>query len=111
MEPFDVLIPAVMGLFLCVTSTLVLRNVMKAKYLTIIYIFPILGWLLDYMENAGVIVMLTNYPSRIILAAKITNLFTMAKSIFDTVSILIICIGIFIKTFNKYKNAADVIKY
>lgn len=106
MEPFDVLIPAAMGLFLCVTSTVALRNIMKAKYLTIIYIFPILGWLFDYMENAGVIVMLTNYPSRLIFVARITNLFSVAKSIFDTVSILIICIGIFIKTFNKYKKCS-----
>jgi hypothetical protein len=101
MEPFDVLIPAIFGLFLCVASTLLLRNMIKEKYLTIIYIFPILGWLFDYMENVGVITMLTNYPTRLISVARITNLFTSAKALFSTLSIFIICISILVNVFNK----------
>jgi hypothetical protein len=101
MQPFDVLIPAILGLFLCVTITLLLRNIIKDKYLTIIYIFPIIGWLLDYMENVGVITMLINYPSRIIIVARITNLFTIIKAIFSTVNIIIICISILVNIFYK----------
>ncbi len=107
MEPFDVLIPALMGLFLCVTCTILLRNIIKSKYLSIIYIFPISGWLFDYMENAGVITMLTKYPSRIDLVARITNLFTMTKSILGTVSIIIICFGTLANVFYKYRKISS----
>lgn len=103
MEPIDVLIPAIMGLFLCVIYTITLRNMVTNKYITYAYIFPILGCVFDYMENVGVITMLTNYPSKLVLVARITNFFTMAKSIFVTVSILIACFSTLVKVFSKLK--------
>jgi hypothetical protein len=102
MEPFDVLIPALMGLFICVTCTVILRNIVNNKYLTIIYVSSTLGCLLDYMENVGVITMLTNYPSKLVIVARITNLITMAKSILSTVNILIVCFSTLVYVFHKY---------
>ncbi|MDP4094392.1 MAG: hypothetical protein Q8920_13635 [Bacillota bacterium] len=101
MEPFDVLVPAIMGLFLAGTITLLFKKANKHKLVLLLQVIPLLGWVFDYLENIGVITILVNYPHKLITVVKAANLFTTAKGIFDTAGICIVCIGLILWVYDK----------
>ena len=59
----------------------IFRNPDKVYFLCII---PVLGGLFDYLENLGVIVMITAYPKFNPAIARGMNVFSISKSLFTT---------------------------
>jgi len=111
MEPLDVFVPAIMGLILSVSATLIYKRIIKEKHLIFIQIVPLMGWLFDYLENIGVITMLINYPARLFSVARVTNIFTNAKNLFNMASIIILFLGLVIlglKTIFRKKSNSRV---
>lgn len=99
-EPIDTLLPASYSLFLTVIITLIFKMLPAGKYLNRLQLVPILAGLFDYLENCCIIIMLLNYPARLLAVAKISNVFTMAKTILILLSILIIFTGLVLLLFN-----------
>lgn len=57
---------------------------------------PLLGpivMVVDYLENAAIVTMLLNYPSRLDLVAQAANLFTVAKFALSGLELILILVG------------------
>lgn len=55
---------------------------------------PIAAGLFDYLENIGIIAMLSIYPGFSDSLARLTNLFSVSKSIFTTLFFILLFVGI-----------------
>lgn len=65
---------------------------------------PILRGIFDYLENIGIIVMLSIYPKFFSNIANITNIFSILKSIFTTIFFILLLIGIVAFVVKKIKK-------
>jgi len=75
---FDIVWPLAYGLFLCTAMVYLGRRLKhtKTRYLILL---PILGVLLDYMENTGASLVMLMYPARVPILPHIVPIFTTAK--------------------------------
>ncbi|MDB4292164.1 hypothetical protein N9954_02065 [Maribacter sp.] len=95
--PVDMLYPFLFGLTYCLLLGYFLKKLDKLKLpFTYLCLLPILAGLADYLENFGIITLLTSYPDVTELAVKTTSTFSLVKSIstsaFFIVLILILLI-------------------
>ncbi len=106
--PVDLIYP---GLF-ALSYSLVIAYFMKklsllktsARYFTLL---PIVAGLADYLENFGIITMLTNYPVISPTAVKVTSTFSVIKSTSTTfffVSLLVLLVMLGFKTIKKLEK-------
>lgn len=78
--PMDFVLPLTTMLFY--TSVLLfLLKLMNPQYVLVNYValVPLLAMLFDYFENISFIRMLISYPQKLILTAKVANVFTLSK--------------------------------
>jgi len=97
--PVDMVYPFLFGLTYSLLIAYYVNKIQRfEKPLFYLAVFPMLAGLFDYLENAGIISMIMNYPDVPSFTIRISNLFTIAKSVFSTISftILIILLSIFI---------------
>lgn len=93
--PMDLIYP---GLYL-VTYTLLLSYIFEhafsdGSFMQHLVFVPVLGGVFDYLENIGIIVMLTTYPDFSSTVAQVTNLFSVSKSLFTTVFFVLLIVGL-----------------
>ncbi len=79
----DLIYPLVYGLFFALTITYCLRPVLSKNHtLQRAALLPLVGMLADYGENAGLALLLLNYPNRLDGLAAFTSTVTTIKWIF-----------------------------
>ena len=85
----DLVYPALLGLFLSVAITLVLRQVLPAHHRWHkLNLLPIANLALDYLENMLLITLLTSFPSHLDAVAMLAGWVTFAKHLFGMLSFL-----------------------
>ena len=106
--PLDMIYPLLFGISYSLVLAYFLNKLDKLNgplfYLSLL---PMVAGFFDYMENMGIIMMLTNYPDVSDLAATTTNVFTILKSLFTTVSftvLLLTYIAVTIKQINEKRK-------
>ncbi|MBG7628967.1 MAG: hypothetical protein IZT56_00900 [Bacteroidetes bacterium] len=91
--PIDMIYPFLFGISYCLILAYFLKKLDKLKgaffYLCLL---PLVAGIFDYFENFGIIKMLTDYPNYSLNLIKITNSFTVIKSIATTVYFLVLII-------------------
>ena len=92
---FDAIFPLVYGVFLTTVLTRTLQ-VWAPKYspLRRLNLLPLLGVLLDYLENASAAIVMARYPSRTDLFAHLAGFFTASKWVFIIASFVLLIVGI-----------------
>ena len=96
--PLDVFYPGLFGLTYCLLMAYFLKKLSWFdKPLFYLSLLPLIGGLFDYLENIGIVYMLSSYPDFSTLVAQWTNRFTMTKSLFS-MSALIILIALALLT-------------
>lgn len=102
---FDIVWPLAYGIFLWATIAYLGKRLKytSARYLVLL---PILGILLDYMENVGASLVMFMYPAKVPIISHIVPVFTIAKwlsigSSFIALGLLIIYRGIMVLKLRK----------
>ncbi len=83
----DFIYPVIYSLFLGFSIYLLYREILPA-------VSPLLILVSDYIENTGIIIMLSSYPTGLITIAWITSFFTSLKWILAGLAVLVIMIGL-----------------
>lgn len=95
--PLDMIYPALFAITYSLLLALILRNIFpkenKIQYLSLV---PILAGVFDYLENIGIIIMLSIYPSFIVWLANLTSIFTVLKSIITALVFFLLIVGVII---------------
>jgi len=108
--PVDMIYPFLFGISYCLLIAYFLKklNVLSSLYFYLC-LLPIIAGAADYLENFGIIAMLTSYPDLSQVLATVTNTFSIVKSMATTVyfvALLITLIILGIKTINRKKAGA-----
>ncbi len=106
--PLDMIYPFLFA----VTYSLLLTYLFKKSFnteskLQFLSIIPLFGGFFDYLENIGIITMLSYYPKFSVMLANVTNLFSILKSISTTLFFVLLVIGIvgfIVKKFRKSQS-------
>jgi len=106
--PLDMIYPLLFGISYCLVMAYFLKKINKLNtpynYLCLL---PIIAGIADYLENIGIIIMLTNYPDFTEITANTTSIFSVIKSISTSVffiALLVILILVGIKLFKKRRS-------
>jgi len=104
--PLDMIYP----LLFAVTYSLLLTYLFKRSFeteskLQFLSIIPLFGGFFDYMENIGIIIMLSIYPIFSSMLANVTNLFSILKSISTTLFFILLVIGIIGYIVKKFRRS------
>ena len=103
--PLDMVYPLLFGL---TYSLLIAYYFHKLKWFDkpIFYLslLPILAGGFDYLENIGIITMLTGYPDVSSFIIKLTNLVTISKSILSTISFILLITLLVVFVFRSAKS-------
>ena len=93
--PLDMIYP---GLFALTYTTLLVflfkKTFSPANKIQKVALLPIFAGFFDYLENIGIIVMLNIYPNFHAWLANLTNIFSVAKSFFTTITFILIFVGL-----------------
>ena len=93
--PLDMIYPFLFGTTYCLLLAFIIKKLGK-KESNLFYLcyIPLFAGLFDYFENIGIIMLLVSYPDNAIILSQTTNIFSVLKSTFTTISfiILIICL-------------------
>jgi hypothetical protein len=98
--PLDMIYPFLFGITYCLILAYILKKLDKLEsYLFNVCFLPLFSGLFDYFENIGIITILNTYPNNSNKLTEITNVFSILKSSFTTISFimlitLLILIGI-----------------
>ncbi len=102
--PLDFPFPLSYGLFYFVTLTLIWKNIRsKTGRPWIIGLIGLCATIFDWLENIMIIYLLHDYPQRNNEVVKIASIFTQLKSLFISISILLIVVGVLALLFKKLK--------
>ena len=97
--PVDLIFPGLFGISYCLLMGYLLDKIGKLKgYYFLLCWLPIFVGLFDYFENFGIIALLNSYPDHSIVLAQVTNIFSVLKSVFTTLSFttLLVLLVVFI---------------
>jgi hypothetical protein len=91
----DLVYPALLGCFLSVTITLVLRRLVSPNSVwSRLNLLPIANMAADYLENILLITLLTRYPAQLDGVAAVAGLVTLVKNFFGLLSFLTLGVGL-----------------
>lgn len=103
--PLDMIYPALFAVSYSLLLTYLFNKTFnkenKIHYLTVV---PIFAGLFDYLENIGIIIMLSTFPSFSIALANITNIFSILKSLSTTVFFILLFTGIIAILIKRFKS-------
>ncbi len=92
---FDVIWPLVYLFFLVTSlSWVLLRAVPDGSKWRLLNLFPVLGWLFDWLENISASVVMANYPNQTPVVDSLAPIFTSVKWFFVNGSFVILVIGL-----------------
>ena len=69
---------------------------------------PLIAGMADYMENIGIVVMLTSFPDVLPGIAGLTNVFSITKSVTTTIFfivLIIVLVSLGLKTLGKFRKS------
>lgn len=100
--PVDFIYPFLFGITYCLLLAYLLNqlNSLKAEYFYLC-LLPLMGGLFDYLENFGIINMLVSFPHLSVAAIQIASFFTVFKSLFSTISFIILLVLLAMLGFKK----------
>jgi len=91
--PIDMIYPFLFGISYCLVLAFFLNKLGKLdSFLIYLCLLPVLAGFFDYLENFGIISMLSNYPENANLLISTTNLFTVLKSIFTSIFFVVLIV-------------------
>lgn len=91
--PVDMIYPFLFGVSNCLLLAFVLKKLNKLdSFLFYFCLFPMIGAVADYLENIGIITMLRSYPDLSEKVVRVTNGFTLCKSISSTIYFTVLTI-------------------
>lgn len=109
--PIDMIYPFLFGLSYCLVFAFLLKKLDKFDtpyfYLSLL---PIVAGVADYLENFGIISMLNSFPDLSQIVVRITNSFTIIKSISTTIyfiGLIVFLIIMGIRILNKRKISVN----
>jgi hypothetical protein len=91
--PLDMVYPLLFG----ISNTLIIIYLLKKAQIfnnNLIYlgIIPIIAGVMDYSENTGIIMILTDYPNNPDILSKVTNVFSVIKSTFTIMYFVVLLV-------------------
>lgn len=104
--PLDMVYPAMFG----ISNTLIIAYLLKKAQIfnnNLIYlcIIPIIAGVMDYSENTGIIMILTDYPYNSDILSQVTNVFSILKSMFTIMYFVVLLVVLFVLTFRRLFRA------
>lgn len=100
--PVDLIFPGLFGISYCLLFAYLLNKIGKLNgYFWGLCWFPVLAGLFDYFENFGIIAILNSYPENSTVLAQLTNIFSISKSVFTTLSFTTLIILLIVFVINK----------
>lgn len=91
----DVLYPVVYALFLSLTLTYCFRLVLPAEHgLLRVALLPLATMIVDYLENAGLVTLLVNYPRSLPAIAAVASVLTTVKWTLAIASLTAVVVGL-----------------
>lgn len=101
----DLIYPALLGGFLCVSITLLFRRLnFPSVYWQYLGLLPLANMVFDYIEDALLLSLLSNYPAKLPLTATTAGFVTFTKNMFGILSFIVLGLGLvalFLKPFKK----------
>lgn len=93
--PVDILYPALFGISYCLVFAYFLKKLNKFETsLFYLCLLPLIAGLADYLENIGIINLLTNYPNLTSGMVKTASVFSLAKSGITTLYSMILLVSL-----------------
>jgi len=80
-----------------------LKKIGKLESWFLLVLFPIIAGIFDYLENFGLIYLLTSYPKISEIGVRIISTFTVIKSLFTSLYFVILLFVLAILIFKKIK--------
>ncbi len=100
--PLDMIYPALFAKSFSLLLAFIFKKAFSAKNkIQKLYVLPVFAGLFDYLENIGIIVMLSIYPDFQPWIANTTNVFSVLKSLSTTIVFLALTAGIISLLFQK----------
>lgn len=101
----DIIYPVIYTLaFGLLISWLFQRGFSTGSKMQRLNILPIGTWFFDLLENLGIVIILSAFPSRVTAVAWVTTILTMIKWMFAGASILLIVVGLVMALKNGFKK-------
>lgn len=95
--PMDMVYPLLFGVTYCLVLAYFLKKLGKVDgYFFYICFLPLFAALFDYAENFGIISLLTSYPDQSIALSRITNVFSVLKSLLTTIYFILLIIVVLV---------------
>jgi hypothetical protein len=103
--PLDMIYPFLFGISYCLIFAYFLNKFGKLRSpLFYICLLPLIAGIFDYLENIGIITILSNFPNHSNLSIILTNYFTVTKSTFTTIYFVALIITIIIFVIKAIRN-------
>ncbi len=103
--PLDLFYPGLFAITFTLLLTLIFKTIFqKENKLRILSLTPVFAGAFDYLENVGIIIMLTIYPTFKPWLASLTNIFSVFKSFSITFVFIVLIIAIIVLVTQKIKN-------
>lgn len=101
---WDVIVPLLYTSFICLTiSWLFSRGLESESKVRLLNLAPIIGGMLDYLENLSTVTLILNYPSRLDIVASLGSLSTLGKYTSGLVLLSLILMGVVKAAQNKFR--------
>lgn len=105
--PVDMIYPFLFGVSYSLVLAYFLNKLDKLRGLLFYFcLLPIAAGLFDYLENVGIITMLTSYPDFTNLSVTTTNIFTVLKSALTTIYFVILFITLVMVGSRYFRNSS-----
>ena len=100
--PLDMIYPLLFAITYSLMLAYFFKKILKENNkLFVLSIVPLIAGLFDYLENIGIIIMLTSFPSFSAFTANVTNIFSIIKSFATTLFFLILLATIAVIIYRK----------
>ena len=110
--PLDLFYPGLFGITYTLLLTLIFKTIFqKENKFRILSLTPVFAGAFDYLENAGIIIMLTIYPTFKPWLASLTNIFSVLKSFSITFVFIVLIIAIIVLISQKIRNRGKVLHH
>lgn len=101
--PLDFVYPLLFMMSNILILSFFLKKIGKLESWFLLVLFPIIAGIFDYLENFGLIYLLTSYPKITEIGVRIISTFTVIKSLFTSLYFVILLFVLAILIFKKIK--------
>ena len=103
--PVDMIYPLLFGISYCLLIGFFLKKLNKLdSFFFYLCFLPLIAGIADYIENFGIFTMLYNFPDFSPFTAKVTNVFSVVKSMTTTVFFIALIITLLMLGISKIKE-------